>query len=265
MDPRKIKAYKPVQLFDELDSFKNYVVTMQSPLYGYIQELYQFDLSEVTGRSFYCLPDASTDLIFFIKSNLADSILLGNYPRADYSPLQDCVHVFGIRFFIGAFNAFFNIPAHEFLKEAITPTKDVLNTDVLGDILGSHDDFEERVSACMNYFCKATRSYEVPAIVRYGVASILISNGNIQISKMAEEMGYSERYIRKMFAHYVGISPKTLCEIVKFQSVISEYMKDGSTSMEELAFKNEYYDLAHLYKSFRKFAGCAPGELRSKL
>ena len=265
MNPLNVNNFKPVQLFSELDSYKSFVTPMHDPLYGFVQEMYQFDLSDTLEHKFFCLPDACTDLIFFINSSQADSILLGNFPRADFGPLKNCVYVFGMRFFIGAYNAFFNIPAHEFIKEAITPTKEILDADVLGELLGTADTFEERVKVCRGYLTgKMPEGYTIPAVVRYSVASILINNGDIRISEMANDMGYSERYIRRMFNHYIGISPKTLCEIVKFQAAMAQYISNPNINMEQLAFDNGYYDLAHFYKSFRGLTGNAPRSLMKK-
>ena len=83
------------------------------------------------------------------------------------------------------------------------------------------------------------------------------SKGNISIGTLAEETGYSECYIRRIFGKIHGISPKVFEKFVRFQNTLN-LMEKEKIGLEELAAECGYYDQSHMIKDFKNFSGVTP-------
>lgn len=266
MSSQMIINYRPIQSINMFSSYINYILPIGHPLYGIVWEFYQFNTSEMENYNMLCFPDACTDMLFFIDEQGVTSFVLGSFPKMSIHHMTEKPMVFGIRFVTGSFGFLCRIPAKEYLTKKIQVT-DVLNdVDVFCEKLAYANNFAERVSQSVNLLLALLNdSYEVPLIVRYAVDCVMGSRGNIRVAQLCEEMGYSERYIRNLFDRHVGVSPKYLCEIVRFQSSVTRYIMNSKLSMDELAFGGGYYDLAHMIKSYKSLTGSSPSLLFSKM
>ena len=64
----------------------------------------------------------------------------------------------------------------------------------------------------------------------------------MRISEMADTVGYTERYINKIFIEQMGFSPKVFCKIIQFQRSL-EFLNYGNVdNMTEAAVNLGYYD-----------------------
>jgi AraC-like DNA-binding protein len=71
----------------------------------------------------------------------------------------------------------------------------------------------------------------------------------------------SARQVERRFREAVGVSPKTLARIVRFQEVLRR--TPGESASAEVALDSGYYDQAHLLRDFRDFAGVVPTLFRA--
>ena len=55
----------------------------------------------------------------------------------------------------------------------------------------------------------------------------------------------------------LGLSPKELCRLFRFDRVIA-LLADGADSLAEVAAESGYADQSHLTREFRQMAGCSP-------
>ena len=102
---------------------------------------------------------------------------------------------------------------------------------------------------------------EVPLLVHFAVTSIINNDGNLKISRIADQSGYSERYIEKQFLKYIGIGPKTLSEIIRFQNSLRHLLKNPPDRLSDVAWDTGYYDLAHMNKSYKKMTSVLPRDV----
>jgi AraC-like DNA-binding protein len=65
----------------------------------------------------------------------------------------------------------------------------------------------------------------------------------------------SPRQLQRLFAERIGISPKRLSRILRFQRALSAFERGRGV---HVALDCGYYDQAHLVHDFREFTGCAP-------
>ncbi|MCG6145827.1 helix-turn-helix domain-containing protein [Leptospira bandrabouensis] len=101
-------------------------------------------------------------------------------------------------------------------------------------------------------------------IVNYVVSQIQIQKGQYFIQEIFEDIGYSKRYIDKLFQSYVGVSPKLISSIERFQSIYKTWAKTDIIHFQKLGLLDLYYDQSHFIKEFKKYTGHSPNRFTSK-
>ena len=87
--------------------------------------------------------------------------------------------------------------------------------------------------------------------------------GGLSIGGLAAELGWSRRHLVDRFREQVGLPPKTMARVLRFQRGLRFLKEDNGPqrSWAEVAVLCGYYDQAHLNRDFRELAGCTPTEL----
>ena len=170
--------------------------------------------------------------------------------------------VFGIRFVTGYEFSICEVPVHRYSFEHMICREINSKFRELDERMEECEGFDERVSFCE----KEIRSFlmphdEVPLLVHFTVTAIINNDGNLKISRIADQSGYSERYIEKQFMTYLGIGPKTLSEIIRFQNSLRHLMQNPSGTLSDVAWDTGYYDLAHMNKSYKKMTSALPRDV----
>jgi AraC-like DNA-binding protein len=79
---------------------------------------------------------------------------------------------------------------------------------------------------------------------------------------LADELGWSERYLGQRFASEFGLSPKVAARVMRFdraRRLLQQRIVSGAPPrLTELALECGYYDQAHLAREFCEMAGCSP-------
>ena len=97
--------------------------------------------------------------------------------------------------------------------------------------------------------------------VRAAVTLIGATHGRVTVGRLAEAGGLTRRHLERRFVDTVGLTPKRLARIVRFQRALGLLERCGAASRgTDTAFACGYADQAHFIRDFRKLAGCAPGE-----
>jgi AraC-like DNA-binding protein len=105
------------------------------------------------------------------------------------------------------------------------------------------------------------RNAKKDRLVEAAVGAIIASGGIVETNALAERLGVSLRQLQRRFKDEVGIGPKLLSRIQRFQRVF--WALDSSSEWVDVAIQCGYFDQAHLIKDFRNFAGEAPASLLS--
>jgi AraC-like DNA-binding protein len=101
---------------------------------------------------------------------------------------------------------------------------------------------------------------EADAAVGEAVRLILQRHGNVGIEGLAERLALHPRALERRFARHVGLSPKLLARITRFQHVFRAF-DSGDDGWARVATHCGYYDQSHLLRDFRQFAGESPALL----
>lgn len=96
------------------------------------------------------------------------------------------------------------------------------------------------------------------------VDRIEATDGAVAVADLARELGTTPRHLQRLFGDSVGISPKVLCRIRRFQRVFSAW-RDDPGNWAEVAVRCGYFDQAHLVRDFSELGGAAPAGLVAAL
>ena len=96
------------------------------------------------------------------------------------------------------------------------------------------------------------------SIVDYCVGALRFADGRIPIRELEQQTGYSRRYLDKLFKQHVGLSPKVLAEIFRFQRFYRKWAEGLSFDLVKAELYDHYYDQAHFTREFRRMTGHSP-------
>lgn len=96
------------------------------------------------------------------------------------------------------------------------------------------------------------------AIVDYCVQSLRATNGLMPIARLAEKTGYSRRYLGMLFARHVGLAPKVLAGIFRFQKFYRKWAEGQSFDDLKDDLYECYSDQSHFTNEFRRMTGYSP-------
>lgn len=172
---------------------------------------------------------------------------------------------FGIRFHPGMAHSILHLPASDFTDHNV-PLEDILGKEasLLVEQL-SEQSPEQRASTLERSLNRRVANAATPdPRVQFAVDSIRNSRGTVSISEMCSVAGISRQHLARLFQLYVGISPKLLCRIVRFHSVLQGMKAKSNPDWADAAAGLGYYDQPHLILDFKEFSGTTPGDyLRS--
>ena len=101
------------------------------------------------------------------------------------------------------------------------------------------------------------------ARVDWAVARIEACGGLLDVASLARDSGCSRKHLIALFHDQVGVTPKLLSSLVRFERVMREARASRWMRWADLALAHGYYDQAHLAREVRRFTGLTPTEARS--
>ncbi|MGR6916766.1 helix-turn-helix transcriptional regulator [[Actinomadura] parvosata] len=84
--------------------------------------------------------------------------------------------------------------------------------------------------------------------------------GRVTVEGVAAELGVSRRYLELGFRRAVGLSPKTVARVARFQRAVRALSRPAA-ALDEAALACGYADQPHLTREVRAMAGMTPGQL----
>ena len=221
--------------------------------YG-ITHLYEYVNN--TDGNLPAIPDGCLDMLFDLDPERPVAILAGSVLACTNIPSVSGHRYFGVRFQPGFIPPFCDaamrdlvgnqIALHDCLSPSIAAF--VPGTADLAGILASLPDFSARADRFMELYLAALRKSDVPGIYtnaeswQSGTGSFLLAmreiflqKGQVSVETLASDVGYSTRYLNTLFREHAGISPKRMCQIIRFQTAIDELDHDSDISLADLA------------------------------
>ena len=170
------------------------------------------------------------------------------------------VELLGIRFQPGGTRPFFAPPADE-----ITDTVTDLGSFAarferdLVEVCAKHRTLADRIAAIDAFLCARVDSDCDLRLIKLAT-SIIDCRGLVSVDQLAADAGVSNRQLERRFLREVGIGPKLLARIVRFQQVFRA-VEQCDSAWATVAVECGYYDQAHLIRDFNQFAHQTPAVL----
>ena len=162
----------------------------------------------------------------------------------------------------GAF-PLFGIPMQETVDEKI------FDTDVLfgqwgretRESLCNLEKVDQKVNFIQNELLKLSRrNQRSNGVVEFCVKDLKLAHGRTPIKELEQKTGYSRRYLDLLFKQHVGLPPKVLAGIFRFQAFYQRWAQGLSYEVLKDHLYDYYYDQAHFSKEFKKMTGHSPRE-----
>ena len=84
------------------------------------------------------------------------------------------------------------------------------------------------------------------------------TDGRASISELAAELGWSHRRLIARFREQIGLAPKTVARVLRFDRAVAALGSSASRGLAAIAIDCGYFDQAHLNRDFRELAGTTP-------
>jgi AraC-like DNA-binding protein len=223
------------------------------------------------------LPDGCPEWIFHLEApyrsvareGLADqlpSFVVGTTTGPLAIETTGPISTFGVRFRPGGVSVFLPLPVSE-LRDVAVATEDLWNADgrrVEDQVREAPDSGSRRATIERFLLARARPERAARRGVDAAVALILGGRGAVSIAEVAGRIGKSRRQLERAFSEAVGVSPKTLARLARFQNVLRRSGR-GRPRWAQLAAECGYADQAHLIREFQEFAGESPAGLDTSL
>ena len=129
----------------------------------------------------------------------------------------------------------------------------------LREELNGLERMDQKVAHIQDRLTVALRKHRRNAgLVDYCVAALRSADGRMPIRALEQQTGYSRRYLDRLFQQHVGLSPKVLAEIFRFQRFYRKWADGLSFDLVKTELYDHYYDQAHFTREFRRMTGHPP-------
>lgn len=205
-------------------------------------------------------PDTCMDIIFHVDftNNQIHGSFCGIDDRTFFThnanEEEKLVSTFAIRFYAWSAylfseesmcdtkNAFFAVDYHfSRFKKEIEP--------LLFDVVSMKD----RMRLVEKYLLNHIHSERNNHILTDAVGELLVQKGNIGIGQLSKEIHTSSRQIERIFHENIGISPKQLSSLIRYQYVWNDILYHPNFQVQDAVYQYGYTDQAHLLRDFKRF------------
>lgn len=164
-----------------------------------------------------------------------------------------------VRFHQGAAYHFSHFPLE-------TITDQVIDTDLLfgksindlrDQILNTNEP-ENKFRKVEDYFEARLLKEEIPQVISYGIQVLAANPTEQTIKQLSDQCGYSQKHLIHLFKKHLGLTPKALQKIQRFQQVLTELEKSQHINWTQLSLDCGYYDQAHFINEFKHYSGLNP-------
>jgi AraC-like DNA-binding protein len=157
-----------------------------------------------------------------------------------------------------AAHALFGVPLDALARLAV-PVEDVLDEPFLVERLHEAGSWGARFELLDAVFAKRLRAARLPsAEVDWAWRRLVESHGCVAVNELAHELGWSRKRIVARFRREVGLNPKAVARIARFERAKRLAQAAARPDWARIAVDAGYYDQAHLGNEFRRVTGRTP-------
>jgi AraC-like DNA-binding protein len=153
----------------------------------------------------------------------------------------------------------FGLAMHELADEVVS-LEDALPRSLgrLADELEDLPSWEERFARLDATLSERLDAARTPSPdVTWAWSILERTYGRAPLGWICDRLGRSRRHLAARFREQVGLPPKTVARIMRFDRAVS-LLGRADANLADVAFECGYFDQAHLSREFREFAGTSP-------
>lgn len=148
-------------------------------------------------------------------------------------------------------NAFFAVDCHfSKLKKEMEP--------LLFDVIR----MEDRIRVAEKYLLNHMHPERSNHILMDAVAELLLRKGSLEIGQLSREIHTSSRQLERVFRENIGISPKQLSSLIRYQYLWNDILYQPGFQVLDAVYRYGYTDQAHLLRDFKRFHTMTIAEAR---
>ncbi|MCI0712310.1 MAG: helix-turn-helix domain-containing protein [Chloroflexi bacterium] len=245
----------------------------QARLSRYIQCFWQVDL-QIPYRREHILPSCTVELIINFGSGFRvydhDDPQKFDLNRRMWlvglqtehiinEPIAE-TNMIGIRFKPEGVYSFFGIPASEFQNRIVElDAVWVSEAELWREALYHAPTIDAKFETLEQLLCrKLTDNNGQLDVVQFALRSLAADKGMLSIKALSDDIGISQKHLASQFKKYVGVSPKTMARLYRFQHVLHTIDPTRPIDWAQIAYEFNYYDQSHFNKEFAAFTGFSP-------
>jgi len=212
------------------------------------------------------IPDGCIDIIFDLKapSNANAAFAVGLMTSYETIELSASCSLFGIRFFAESASRFIKCSASELAgyqanlddlwgKEGSSFMDEVRSSNSISEAI-------ERVESVLLKACLQPKTESDP-LLQSSLKYMYASKGTMSVRDLAETVCYSERNLSRIYEKELGVSPKKLLDIIRFQYILQGLHHSPSARQAEFAVNYGFYDQSHFIHKFKRLYGLPPKQV----
>jgi AraC-like DNA-binding protein len=173
------------------------------------------------------------------------------------------VELMGIRFHPGGTLPFLRVPLDEITDQVVGlgSLSSKLERDLLRAVSESPT-LAQKTAAVEAFLTRCLTANNHDSRLMMLAAKIVETGGLVSVDQLANDAGISSRQLERRFLSEVGLGPKLLGRIIRFQQVFRA-VEQCNAAWSAIAVECGYYDQAHLIRDFNQFAQQTPTVLFS--
>jgi AraC-like DNA-binding protein len=246
----------------------------QAPLNKHVECFWTLESSAPSTHPERILPDGCIELILNFGDRFSQhsdrtrklqpkNFLVGQMTGPIMISPSGPVQLIGIRFHPGGTLPFLRMPLHEVTDQVVELGS--LSSALERNLLHAASEspvLAEKIRAIERFLTMYLATSKYDSWLMNAAARIVDSRGLIAVDELAGDAGISSRQLERRFLREVGVGPKLLGRIIRFQQVFRA-VEQSSNAWAEIAIECGYYDQAHLIRDFNQFAQQTPAVLFS--
>ncbi len=168
--------------------------------------------------------------------------------------------IFAIRFQPHGPGAFLPMPVHEIT--GLTPNLTECwgaEGRLLEERIANAVTDTERITLIESFLTgKLDKRAAADAAMAWCVRHILNNGGHTRIDALATALNMSKRQLERRFTNTIGIHPKQLSRIARFQAALHALEQRAFINLTQVAYDNGFHDQAHFIRDFQDFTSLSP-------
>ncbi len=172
---------------------------------------------------------------------------------------RGAIRTTGVRFRLGGVAPFAAVPLGEVTGQ--TPAPSVVFGPDAADLereLATTTDVDQAAQLLDAFFVQRMSTDPTADVFHRALELQVDSDGRINVEELADQLAVSPRHLERLFFRHLGIPPKTVARILRFQCALRALMKDPGCSLAQVATDAGYFDQAHFIKDFKRMSGGVP-------